>query len=105
MTLKERITEDMKAAMRARDGARLSAIREAVISLLGVGGCRGHGDLSVRDAGDEDRCGECRASHERFVRSGAKNMRPAAPCNDRIMVFEAVPSWNCKRLREHLSKR
>ena len=27
MTLKERITEDMKAAMRARDGARLSAIR------------------------------------------------------------------------------
>jgi uncharacterized protein YqeY len=27
MTLKERITEDMKAAMRARDSARLSAIR------------------------------------------------------------------------------
>ena len=27
MTLKERITEDMKAAMRAKDGARLGAIR------------------------------------------------------------------------------
>ena len=27
MTLKDRITEDMKAAMRARDGAHLSAIR------------------------------------------------------------------------------
>ncbi len=27
MSLKDRITEDMKAAMRARDGARLSAIR------------------------------------------------------------------------------
>ena len=27
MTLKERITEDMKAAMRAKDSARLGAIR------------------------------------------------------------------------------
>ena len=27
MALKDRITEDMKAAMRARDGARLSAVR------------------------------------------------------------------------------
>ena len=27
MTLKERVTEDMKAAMRARDAARLSAVR------------------------------------------------------------------------------
>ena len=27
MTLKERVSEDMKAAMRARDAARLSAVR------------------------------------------------------------------------------
>ncbi|MDH4188989.1 MAG: GatB/YqeY domain-containing protein [Betaproteobacteria bacterium] len=33
MTLKERITEDMKAAMRARDAARLSAIRLLLAAL------------------------------------------------------------------------
>jgi uncharacterized protein YqeY len=33
MTLKERITEDMKAAMRARDAARLSAVRLLLAAL------------------------------------------------------------------------
>ena len=33
MTLKERITEDMKAAMRAKDSARLSAIRLLLAAL------------------------------------------------------------------------